>query len=208
MLTFVPFTGITQLCVRADGTTSTECVQNESEPKIPPKVSWLSPVGPRAEHLPSWMFPFILIRVILLNLGGEVFWDFFFQNPSFTWTINQQPMRYSTHLWGHCTLTKPQAPEFSVTNTELWKCRGQNTHATALPSFPWSPLLPDTLTQLRCSNSFRRNMGPWEGSFFELPLSQDLGRSNFWDFTDTHLNTSFILGGSWDIGTIFIFLVF
>lgn len=42
-LTFVPYTGVTQLClpfvgsVRADGTTSTEYVQSESEPKIPPK---------------------------------------------------------------------------------------------------------------------------------------------------------------------------
>lgn len=161
----------------------------------------------------SWTSSFLDVSVHsyqdhLVKSEAGVFWDFFLQNPSFTWTINQQPMRYSTHLWGHCTLTKPQAPEFSVTNTELWKCRGQNTHATALPSFSWSPLLQDTLTQLRCSNSFRRNMDHWEGSFFELLLSQGLGRSNFWDFTDTRLNTSFVLGGSWDIGTIFIFLVF
>lgn len=179
------------------------------------KVSWLiSPVGPRAKHLPSWVFLFILTRVILLDLRWAVFWDFFFQNPSFTWTIHQQPMAclMPQHTFVgalHLILSmKLQVPEFGVTNTELWKCSWQNPLATSLPSFSLSPLLLDTLMQLRCSNSCVRNMDHWEGSFFQLPLSQGLGRSTFWVFTDTYLNTSFILGRSWDIDTIFIFLMF
>jgi hypothetical protein len=48
MVAFVPYHEVTLLCLaflsclKTDGTTSMDCVQNESQPKMPLKASWLS----------------------------------------------------------------------------------------------------------------------------------------------------------------------
>lgn len=148
--------------------------------------SLLSPVGPRAEHLPS--VHSYQGRLVKSNRGCFEISSFrTLPLPGLKSATNDEP-HAPAHICGALTWTKPWAPAFNVTNTKLWKCSWQNTHAASLPSFSWSPLLLGTLAQLRCSNSFVRNMGHWEGSFFKLPFPRVLA--------DLISETSLILIGS------------